>query len=110
MRNKLWKDSADSKIAYDKQRNYCANLLHRAKKNYFANINISSITDNMKFWETVKPLFLDKISRKEAINTVENDTILSDVQVVVHTFNNYFNNIVKKLFTLTNKSFPKKWF
>ena len=57
LRNNLWKKSADSKVAYDKQRNYCANLLRRTKKNYFANINISSITDNM---ETVQPLFLEK--------------------------------------------------
>ena len=70
LRNKYLKSekSADSKIAYDKQRNYCVNLLRRTKKNYFANINISSIADNMRFWKTVKPLFLDKISHKELIN------------------------------------------
>ena len=42
----LKKKSADSKIAYANQRNYCVNLLCRTKKKYFANINISSITDN----------------------------------------------------------------
>ena len=67
--NKYLKEkSADSKIAYDKQRNYCVNLLRRTKKNYFANINISSVTDNKKFWKTVKSLFSDKISRTETIN------------------------------------------
>ena len=65
LRNKFLKEkSADSKIAYAKQRNYCINLLRRTKKKYFANINISSITDNKKFWKTVKPLFSDKISHK----------------------------------------------
>ena len=50
LRNKYLKEkSADSKIAYDKQRNYCVNLLRRTRKKYFANINISSITDNNKF-------------------------------------------------------------
>ena len=58
LRNKYLKEkSADSKIAYDKQRNYCVNLLRRTKKKYFANINISSMTDNKKFRKTVKPLF-----------------------------------------------------
>ena len=67
--NKYLKEkSADSKIAYDKQKNYCVNLLRRTKKNYFANINISSVTDNKKFWKTVKSLFSDKISRTETIN------------------------------------------
>ena len=55
LRNKYLKEkSADLKIAYDKQRNYCVNLLRRNKKKYFANINISSVTDNKKFWKTVK--------------------------------------------------------
>ena len=109
LRNKYLKEkSADSKIAYDKQRNYCVNLLRRTKKKYFANINISSITDNKKLWETVKPLFSDKISHKETINLAVNDTILSDDQVVADIFNNYFNNIVKNLLTVTNKNYPKE--
>ena len=70
--------SADSKIAYDKQRNYCVNLLRRTKTKYFANINISSTTDNKKFWKTVEPLFSDRISRKETINLAVNGSILSD--------------------------------
>ena len=109
LRNKYLKEkSTDSKIAYDKQRNYCVNLLRRTKKKYFANINISSITDNKKFWKTVKPLFSDKISHKETINLAVNDTVLSDDQVVADTFNNYFNNIVKNLLTVTNKNYPKE--
>ena len=108
----LKEKKADSKIAYDKQRNYCVNLLRRTKKNYFANINISSITDNKNFWKTIKPLFSYKISHKERINFAENDTVLGDDQVVADRFNNYFNNIVKNLLTITNKNFPKKnkWF
>ena len=54
--NYLKEKSADSKIACDKQRNCCVNLLRRAKTNYFANINISSVTDNTKFWKTFKAL------------------------------------------------------
>ena len=65
--NYLKEKSADTKIAYDKQRNYCVNLLSRTKNNYFASINISSITDNMKFWKIVKPLFSDKISHEKTI-------------------------------------------
>ena len=77
-------------------------------KKYFANINISSITDNKKFCKTLKPLFWDKISHKEIINLAVNDTILSDDQVVADTFNNYFSNIVKNLLTVTNKNYSKE--
>ena len=73
-RNKYLKEkSADSKNAYEKQRNYCVNLLRRTKRHYFANISIISITDKKKFWKTVKSFFSDKISHKEVINLVEND-------------------------------------
>ena len=111
--NKYLKEkSADLKTEYDKQNNYCVNILRSTKKNYFANINISSITNNKKFRKTVKPLFSDKISHKEAINLVEDGKILSDDQLLPDTFNNYYNNFVKILLTLTNKNFPKKkaWF
>ena len=84
------------------------NLLRRSKKNYFANINISSVTDNTKFWKTVKPLFSDKISHQETINLVENNTVLNNDQVFADTCNNCFNNIIKNLLSLTNKNFPKK--
>ena len=103
LRDKYLKEkSADSKIAYDKQRNYCVNLLRRPKSIYFAKVNINSIID-YQFWKTVKPLLSDKISHKGTVNLVENDTNLSDEQVV--TDNNYFNNIDKNFLTLTKRAF-----
>ena len=99
LRNKYLKEkSADSKIVYDKQRNYCVNLLRRTKNNYFASFNISSITDNYKFWKTTEPLFSDRISHKETIDVVENNTILSDEKIVADSFNNCFNKIIKKIY------------
>ena len=73
-------------------------------KRNFANINISLVTDfNKKFWKTVQLPFSDKVFHNEAINLIKKKTILSDDQIVAETFNNYFNNIVKNLLTLTNK-------
>lgn len=110
MCNKYLKEKNDkSKIAHDKQRNYCVNLLRRTKNNYFASFNISSITDNYKFWKTTEPLFSDRISHKETIDVVENNTILSDEKIVADSFNNCFNKIVKNTYpTLANKNFPQK--
>ena len=58
------------------------------KKKYFANINISSITDNNKFWKTVEPFYSDTISHKETINLAVNDTILSDNYLLIHSIIN----------------------
>ena len=55
LNNKYAKEkSADSKIAFDKQRNYCVNLLSRTKKNRFAKINISS---TRSFGKLLSPFF-----------------------------------------------------
>ena len=59
LRNKYLKEkSADLKIAYDKQRKYCVNLLRRNKKKYFANINISSVTVIRSFGKLLKTTLL----------------------------------------------------
>ena len=58
--------------------------------------------------KTVKRFFSDKVLQQGAVNLVEHYTILSDDHVVTYTFNNYFNNIVEILLTLTNKNFPRK--
>ena len=98
LRNKYLKEkSADSKIAHNKQRNCCVNLLRGTKKNYCATMNINSITNHKNFWKTVKPLFSDETCHKETINLVENETILCDDQVVADTFNNYFITILLKI-------------
>ena len=38
-----------------KQRNFCVKLLHKTKQDYFNNIDIKSVSDTIKFWETIKP-------------------------------------------------------
>ena len=45
---------------YKQQKNICSNILKSTKRNFFGNLNIDEITDNKKFWETLKPFFTDK--------------------------------------------------
>ena len=40
-----------------KQRNFCVTLLRRIKNHYFQNLNVKDLSDNKKFWKTVKPYF-----------------------------------------------------
>ena len=55
------------------------------------------MTDNKKFWKTVKPLFSDKVKAKTVIKLVENDAMIDDDPKIAQIFNEYFVNIVKKL-------------
>ena len=53
----LKKKTAFSREAYNKQRNYCVELISKSKIKYFSNLNVRNITDNKKFWKTVGPNF-----------------------------------------------------
>ena len=103
------KEKSDSaRKAYTSQRNLCVNLLRKTKKNYFANLDVNSITDSRKFWQTVKPLFSNKLPHKETINLSENGQILNNDKKISVTFNNYFSNIIKKyLFLLPNHTMKR---
>ena len=47
LRNTYLKErSEESRLAFKKQRNICVTLLKKAKRSYFANLNISNICDN----------------------------------------------------------------
>ena len=66
LRNTFLKNpSVANKLAYTKQRNFCVSLLRKVKKEYFANLNEKNITDNRKFWQTVKPFLSQKNKSRE---------------------------------------------
>ena len=97
-RNKFLKNPNDqNQLLYNKQRNYCVSPLRKEKKEYFARLNEKDITDNRKFWHTVKPFLSDKVKSREAIILVDNDYIKSKENEAANTFNNFFSNIVKNL-------------
>ena len=56
---------------YKKQCNICVNLLRRVKKQYFSNTDVKNVTDNKKFWKTIRPKFLNKCKTANTIILVE---------------------------------------
>ena len=90
------------------QRNYCVNPLRKTKKKYFVNIKINKITDNKKFWQTVKPLFSDKISHIETVNMIDNGFTLSNDEVIAETLYKNFCNIAKILSLPENPSIKEQ--
>ena len=60
LRSKFLKERTnESKIVFNKQRNFCMSLLRKTKRDYFANLGTKIMKDNRKFWKTVNPLFSD---------------------------------------------------
>ena len=96
---------------YKKQRNFCVNLLKRAKKEHFANRDKNSILDNKTFWQIAKPLFWNKVKGKTTTKSVENDEMINDEIKIEKLFNEYFVNIVKKaraIYKRTKCNFHRK--
>ena len=61
------------------------------------------MSNNKKFWQIVKPLFLNKVKTKTTIQLVENNEMIDDEIEIAKLFNEYFVNIVKKLRLFTKE-------
>ena len=46
--------------AFNKQKNYCNRLYKRERRDFYNRLDLKKITDNIKFWDTMNPLFSDK--------------------------------------------------
>ena len=93
MKNLYLKNKTDLNWSnYKKQRNFCANLLRKTKKEYFSKLDIIKISDSKKFWEKTKPFFSDKGLNCNKMMLGGNDQIISDETTTVDSMNKYFVN------------------
>ena len=64
---------------YKRQRNLCSILLRQCKKRHFNSLNVNYVTENKKFWKTIKPLFTEKKkTTNNIILTENNQTVMED--------------------------------
>ena len=90
----------ENKSHYNKQRNFCVNLLRKQKKYYYNNLDISVFNDNKKFWQRIKPLFSDKQkSLQKELILIDNEEIITDEKEVAEKLNNFFIETVENLYT-----------
>ena len=82
---------------YKKERNICVNILPKSKKQYFNKIEVKNVTDNKKFWKTIRPKFSNKCKIANAIILVEDEKILQDEKAIANTFNNHFTDVTHSL-------------
>ena len=96
LRKKFLKSrSTESKLAYNKQMNYCVSLIRQTKRDYYNNLDHKNIIDNKSFWKYVKPF--DKNPRSNKITLVENESIIEEPYKIAETFNNFFISAVSNL-------------
>ena len=102
---KYSRDRAEENFtAYKKQRKTCVNLLREGKYDYYRNINLANLSDNPKFWKTVKPLFSDKVQLNSSITLIEDGKMITKDSAIAEVFNNFFVNITENLGISTAES------
>ena len=72
LRDKFLKNrSAENKLAYNHQRNYCVPLTRKSKRDYNRNLDNRNATDKKLFWKTVKLFFFDKDPMRQKITLIK---------------------------------------
>ena len=88
-------NSAGNLFAYKRQRNLCVNFLGKSKKVFYNNFKVKKITDNRKFWQTIKPNFTDKTLKDQRIILVDGDKVITEEKDIVKKFKDHFEKIVE---------------
>ena len=83
-----------SKLAYVNHTSYCVTLIRKSKNEYYGSLDFKDITDNKKFWKTVKHLFSNKPKSRRTITLVEDVSTESYHKKMSEIFNNYFANVI----------------
>ena len=92
--NQMFDENWDN---YKKQRNFCVKLLRQTKEKYFSDINVKGISDNKKFWKTIKAFLSKKGLNTNNMMLVENNEMVREEEIVGNIMNNYFANITTHL-------------
>ena len=90
--------------AFKKQKNYTKRLAKRERTKYFANLDLNKYTDNIKFWNTVKPMFSNTGNGSGMITLVEKGEIVTDDKILAETFNGFFIDAVSSLSIQENRA------
>ena len=88
LENQYHKNSTpENNAIYRKHKNYCSKLYKKERKKYYTNLNLRDITDNKKFWKTIKPMFCNNEQNGKKITLVHENEIVSRDEEVSEKFN-----------------------
>ena len=74
-----------ARLGYKTQRNVCVSILSKSKKCYYENLDTKNITDNKKFWGTVKHIFSNKERSNTYITLSEDEKLIKNkYQIAKH--------------------------
>ena len=71
-------------------------LLRKTKRDYFKQLNKKVISDNKYFWQTIRPLFSEKVFRKETSIPKDSNRTIRNNQELAETYT-FFSNVTQNL-------------
>ena len=75
----------------------CVSILRKSKICYYENFDTKSVTDDKKFWGTVKPLFSNKVRSNTYITLNEDEKLIKNEYQIANIFSTFFIEIVPNL-------------
>ena len=69
----------------------------RHKKSVYRSLDLGDLTDNRKFWETVKPAFSNEIQTTSSVTLMEDGKMITEDTKIAEIFNHYFANTTESL-------------
>ena len=82
---------------YKKQINFYVNLFRKTKTEYFQKLNVKDLSDNRKFWKTIKPFFSNKGLNSNKLMLKENNRLITEEKELATVMNTFFVNITESL-------------
>ena len=96
LKTKYMKNKTDENLkAFKKQKNFTNRLAKKERTKYFANLDLNKYSDNIKFWNTVKPMFSNSCTGHQKITLIENGEIVTDDKLNAESFNEFFNLVIQ---------------
>ena len=95
LRNQYLKcKSEEARVRFKIQRNYCVTILRKARCDYYEHVELGKVNDSKKSWNTVKPVFGNKLTTRSNITLIENKKVVTSEIKLAKIFNKYFVDIV----------------
>ena len=79
------------------QRNFCVNLLSKAKTEYFQVLNVKDLSDNRKFWKNIKLFFSNKGLNSNKLMLKEDNRLIIEEKELATVMSTFFVNITESL-------------
>ena len=89
--------SEEARARFKIQRNLCVTLLRKARRDYYENLELGKVNDSKKFWNTVNPVFGNKVTTRNNITLIENVKVIPSEIELATIFNKYLVDVVPKL-------------